>query len=52
MISKVFSAFHVLNLNIDFLVPVESFKNAGCLKRMKKKVLMLFLNLPIISSLL
>lgn len=37
MISKVFSAFHVLNLNIDFLVSVESFKNASCLKRMKKK---------------
>ena len=37
MISKVFSTFHVLNLNIDFLVSVESFKNASCLKRMKKK---------------
>lgn len=55
MISKVFSALHVLSLDIYFLVPVESFKNSSCLKRMKKKkrfIVLLFLDLLIISSLM
>lgn len=53
MISEVFSALHILSLNVYFLVSVGSSKNENCLKRRKKdKSLILFLDLLTISSLL